>query len=403
MLACARLGAVHSVVFGGFGAARAGGPDRRRPAEGDRGDARAASRPARVVPYKPMLDAAIDAATHRPDALRDPAAPAACRATLRRGPRPDLGRRDRRRRAGRVRAGRGDRSALHPLHLRHHREAEGRGAGQRRARGRAALVDGERLRDRAGRRLLGGLRRRLGGRPLLHRLRARCSPARPPCSTRASRSARRTPARSGGSSREHRVTAMFTAPTAIRAIKKEDPEGKLLRGYDLSSLRVLFLAGERLDPETYAWAGELLGVPVVDNWWQTETGWPIAASPRGLEELPIKAGSPSVPVPGYRVRVVDGAGDDVPAGRGRLDRDPAAAAARLPAHPVGRRRAVRALVPVGVPRQLPDRRRRPVRRRRLPVRDGPHRRRDQRGRAPAVHRRDGGGAGRATRRSPSAR
>ena len=113
---------------------------------------------------------------------------------------------------------------------------------------------------------------------------------------------------------DHRVNVMFTAPTAIRAIKKEDPEGKLLHGYDLSSLRLLFLAGERLDPETYSWSGQQLGIPVVDNWWQTETGWPIAASPRGLEELPTRAGSPSFPVPGYRVRVVDGAGEDVPAG-----------------------------------------------------------------------------------------
>jgi len=107
---------------------------------------------------------------------------------------------------------------------------------------------------------------------------------------------------------------MFTAPTAIRAIRKEDPEGKLLEGRDLSALRLLFLAGERLDTQTYAWAGDLLGVPVIDNWWQTETGWPIAASPRGIEKLPTKAGSPSFPVPGYRVRVVDAAGADVKAG-----------------------------------------------------------------------------------------
>ena len=144
------------------------------------------------------------------------------------------------------------------------------------------------------------------------------------------------------------------------------------------------------------WAGEQLGVPVIDNWWQTETGWPIAASPRGLETLPIKPGSPSVPVPGYEVRGRPRDGADVPAGRERLDRDPAAAAAGLPAHVVGRRRAATCVVPVGVPRLLPHRRRRPLRRRRLPLRDGPHRRHHQRGRAPAVHRRDGGGAGRAS-------
>jgi propionyl-CoA synthetase len=104
---------------------------------------------------------------------------------------------------------------------------------------------------------------------------------------------------------------MFTAPTALRAVKKEDPDGVLLRGRDLSSLRLLFLAGERLDPETYGWVGDLLGVPVIDNWWQTETGWPIAASPRGIQELPTRPGSPSVPVPGFRVRVVDAAGEAV--------------------------------------------------------------------------------------------
>jgi propionyl-CoA synthetase len=113
---------------------------------------------------------------------------------------------------------------------------------------------------------------------------------------------------------QHGVTTMFTAPTAIRAVKKEDPDGKLIAGYSRSKLRSLFLAGERLDPETYAWAGERLGVPVIDNWWQTETGWPIAASPRGLEALPTRPGSPSVPVPGYRVRVVDPDGADLPPG-----------------------------------------------------------------------------------------
>jgi propionyl-CoA synthetase len=113
---------------------------------------------------------------------------------------------------------------------------------------------------------------------------------------------------------QHRVNVMFTAPTAIRAVKKEDPDGRLIAGHDLSALRLLFLAGERLDPQTYEWAGERLGVPVIDNWWQTETGWPIVASPRGLEELPTRPGSPSVPVPGYRVRVVGPDGAEAPPG-----------------------------------------------------------------------------------------
>ena len=113
---------------------------------------------------------------------------------------------------------------------------------------------------------------------------------------------------------EHRVKALFTAPTAFRVIKKEDPEGELARKHDLSSLRYLFLAGERLDPETYRWASQLLGIPVIDHWWQTETGWAIAANPMGLGPLPAKAGSPTVPVPGYDVRVVGPHGDEVAPG-----------------------------------------------------------------------------------------
>ena len=113
---------------------------------------------------------------------------------------------------------------------------------------------------------------------------------------------------------EHGVRALFTAPTAFRAIKKEDPAGELARKYDLSGLKYLFLAGERLDPETYRWAGELLGIPVVDHWWQTETGWAIAADLMGLEPMPTKPGSPTMPVPGYDLRIVDGSGAEVPAG-----------------------------------------------------------------------------------------
>ena len=114
---------------------------------------------------------------------------------------------------------------------------------------------------------------------------------------------------------EHSVNVMFTAPTAFRAIRKVDPAGALLADHDLSSLRTLFLAGERLDPDTYAWATEKLGVPVVDHWWQTETGWPITASPRGLEELPLKPGSSSFPVPGYDVQILDSQGAPQPPGQ----------------------------------------------------------------------------------------
>jgi propionyl-CoA synthetase len=114
---------------------------------------------------------------------------------------------------------------------------------------------------------------------------------------------------------EHKVKTLFTAPTAFRAIKKEDPAGDLASKYDLSGFRYLFLAGERLDPETYRWAGDLLGIPVIDHWWQTETGWAIAADLMGLDPMPTKPGSPTVPVPGFDVHVVDPAtGADVPPG-----------------------------------------------------------------------------------------
>jgi propionyl-CoA synthetase len=112
---------------------------------------------------------------------------------------------------------------------------------------------------------------------------------------------------------EYGAVTMFTAPTAFRAIKKEDPEATKLAGHDLSHFRQLFLAGERLDPDTYHWATDRLAKPVIDNWWQTETGWPIAANCVGLERLPIKAGSPSVAVPGYDVQVLDPIGDQLPA------------------------------------------------------------------------------------------
>ncbi|WP_327591938.1 propionyl-CoA synthetase [Streptomyces chartreusis] len=113
---------------------------------------------------------------------------------------------------------------------------------------------------------------------------------------------------------EHGVKTMFTAPTAFRAIRKEDPKGTLTAEYDLSGLRYLFLAGERLDPETYHWAAALLDIPVIDHWWQTETGWPIVANPVGIEAAPVKPGSPTRPLPGWDVRVLDPAGRPVEAG-----------------------------------------------------------------------------------------
>jgi propionyl-CoA synthetase len=114
---------------------------------------------------------------------------------------------------------------------------------------------------------------------------------------------------------DHGVVALFTAPTAFRAIRKEDPDGKLLKQYDLSKFRTLFLAGERADPPTIHWAEEMLKKPVIDHWWQTETGWCIAGNPVGLGALPVKYGSACVPMPGYQVDVVDEACHPVPANK----------------------------------------------------------------------------------------
>ena len=112
----------------------------------------------------------------------------------------------------------------------------------------------------------------------------------------------------------NRIKSFFTAPTALRAIRREDPNGDYIRRYKLHDLQALFLAGERSDPETVKWAQQHLGVPVVDHWWQTETGWAIAANPIGIETLPTKLGSPSVPMPGYDVQVLDEGGNRVPVG-----------------------------------------------------------------------------------------
>ncbi|MGJ3508062.1 propionyl-CoA synthetase [Enemella sp. A6] len=126
---------------------------------------------------------------------------------------------------------------------------------------------------------------------------------------------------------EYGVKVLFAAPTAFRAIRKVDPDGEFIAQSDLSSLKTLLMAGERLDPDTYQWATEKVGVPVVDNWWQTETGWPIASNMRGMEPMPIKPGSPTVPVPGYNLHVLDPMGAPLPAG------EEGAISAKLPMPP----------------------------------------------------------------------
>ncbi len=113
---------------------------------------------------------------------------------------------------------------------------------------------------------------------------------------------------------EHKVRSFFTAPTALRAIKRDDPGGELIRNHDISQLRALYLAGERADPDTIEWAQKVMGVPVYDHWWQTETGWTIAGNPAGIEALPVKIGSPTVAMPGYDVRILDEGGREVAPG-----------------------------------------------------------------------------------------
>ena len=114
---------------------------------------------------------------------------------------------------------------------------------------------------------------------------------------------------------DHKVSNFFTAPTAFRAIKRMDPKGELKQKYDLSNLRALFLAGERADPDTVKWAENLLEIPIIDHWWQTETGYVIAGNPIGIEKLPIKIGSPTVPMPGFDIKVLDRTGQELPAGK----------------------------------------------------------------------------------------
>jgi propionyl-CoA synthetase len=126
---------------------------------------------------------------------------------------------------------------------------------------------------------------------------------------------------------DHSVSVMFTAPTALRAIKREDPAGERIHGHNMDAFRTLFLAGERLDPDTLAWAQTTLQRPVIDHWWQTESGWPIAANCVGLEQLPIKPGSPTKPTPGYDIRILDEDGHELPSGQ------TGAICARLPLPP----------------------------------------------------------------------
>jgi propionyl-CoA synthetase len=311
MLACARIGAVHSVVFGGFAANElAVRIDDATPKVVV--SASCGIEVSRIVEYKPILDRAIGLAEHKPDRcviVQRPQAPAALMAGR------DLGWEQAM--AGAEPADCVPVAATDPLYVLYTSGTTGKPKGVVRDNGGHAVAlrwSMEHIYDTGPGEVFWAAsdvgwvvgHSYIVYAPLL----AGCTTVLyegKPVGTPDAGAFWRVVA-------EHRVKTLFTAPTAFRAIKKEDPGGELAGAYDLSGLSYLFQAGERLDPETYRWASELLGIPVIDHWWQTETGWPIVANLMGLEAMPAKPGSPTVPVPGYDVRILDADGTEAPPG-----------------------------------------------------------------------------------------
>jgi propionyl-CoA synthetase len=312
MLACARIGAVHSVVFGGFAAHElAVRIDDATPKVVV--SASCGIEVSRIVEYKPILDRAIELADHKPDRcviVQRPQAPAAL------VPGRDLGWEQAM--AGAEPADCVPVAATDPLYILYTSGTTAKPKGVVRDNGGHAVAlrwSMEHIYDTGPGEVywaasdVGWV---VGHSYIVY------APLLAGCTTVLYEGKPVGTPDAGAFWRviaEHGVKTLFTAPTAFRAIKKEDPGGELARRYDLAGFRYLFLAGERLDPETYRWAGDLLGIPVIDHWWQTETGWPIAANLMGLEPLATKAGSPTVPVPGYDVRVVDADAAEVPPGK----------------------------------------------------------------------------------------